>query len=251
MDIQLIEKTETLKISNQAFCSAIIVAAGKGRRMESSVNKVYIDLNGKKAIVRTLEAFQENHLINEIILMVNEKDIEYCKCEVVDFSVFTKIKNIVHGGVTRQESVRNGIDEISEQSEFVLIHDGARAMISQDIIERSIEGAIRYGAVSIGMPVKDTIKVTDKNGFVINTLERSTLWAVQTPQVFKKDIILEAHKRAQELDIEATDDAMLVESLGYKLKLIEGSYENIKLTTPEDVIIARALIEDRERGWGY
>ena len=247
MNVQLTEKPEVLELDNHAFCSAIIVAAGKGRRMESSVNKVYIDLNGKKAIVRTLEAFQENSFINEIVLVVNEKDIEYCKYEVIDFSVFTKIKKIVHGGVTRQESVQNGLEEISKQSEFVLIHDGARVMISHDIIERSIEGAISFGAVSIGVPVKDTIKVTDKNGFVIKTLERNTLWAVQTPQAFKKDIILEAHKRAKELAIEVTDDAMLVESLGYKLKLIEGSYENIKLTTPEDVIVVRAFIEDRER----
>ena len=246
MNVQLIEKTEALKVSNQTFCSAIIVAAGKSRRMESMVNKVYIDLNGKKAIIRTLEAFQESSMINEIMLVVNEKDIEYCKSKVIDFSVFTKIKKIIQGGITRQESVHNGLKEISKQSELVLIHDGARVMISQDIIERSIEGAMNYGAVSTGMPVKDTIKVTDKNGFVINTPERSTLWAVQTPQTFKKDIILEAHKRAEELAIKATDDAALVESLGYKLKLIEGSYENIKLTTPEDVVVARALIEDRD-----
>lgn len=244
---QLIEKPEVLKVDNQAFCSAIILAAGKGRRMESRVNKVYIDLNGKKAIVRTLETFQENPLINEIILVVNKNDIEYCKSEVINFTQFTKIKKIVQGGAARQDSVRNGLKEISEQAEIVLVHDGARVMVSHDIIERSIEGAISYGAISTGMPVKDTIKVTDKNGFVINTPERNTLWAVQTPQAFKRDIILEAHRRAEELAIEATDDAMLVESLGYKLKLIEGSYENIKLTTPEDVVIARALIKDKER----
>ncbi len=243
---QLLEKLVPIQVGKHVFCSAIVLAAGKGKRMESNVNKVYMNLLGKKTIVRTLEPFQESPLIDEIILVVNENDITYCGFEVIDRSIFTKVTKIVAGGAERQESVYNGLKEASEKARLVLIHDGARPLVTEEIIERSILGALEYGAVSTGMPVKDTIKIINQEGFVCSTPERNTLWAVQTPQVFKREIILEAHKRAKEFEVQATDDAMLVEKMGYRLKLIEGSYENIKITTPEDVVIARAIIRDRE-----
>ncbi len=235
-----------LQEDTNVFCSAVIVAAGKSRRMEANVNKVYMDLHGKKTIVRTLEAFQQSPVINEIILVVDSSDVKYCELEVVNQSSFTKLRKIAEGGPRRQDSVCNGLREISNESELVLIHDGARPLVTQEIILRSVYGALEYGAVTTGVPVKDTIKMVGPNGFVSDTLDRSTLWAVQTPQVFRKSIITEAHKKADQLGIEATDDAMLAEKLGYKLKIIEGSYENIKLTTPEDVTVARAIIRERE-----
>lgn len=246
---QVLEMPLVLKVNHYKFCSAVIVAGGKGRRMESKVNKVYIDLLGKKAIVRTLEPFQRSPLIDEIILVVNQNDLGYCESEVIDRSIFTKIKKIISGGMKRQDSVYNGLKEVSEKAELILIHDGARPLVTEDIIERSIQDAIKYGAVAVGVPVKDTIKIVDNEGFVADTLKRDTLWAVQTPQVFRRNIIFEAHSKARELGIQATDDCMLVEKLGYKVKITEGSYENIKLTTPEDVIIACALIKDREFEW--
>lgn len=243
---QLLEKLSLVKSRQHLFCSAIILAAGKGRRMESNVNKVYIDLLGKKTIVRTLEPFQQSPLIDEIILVVGENDITYCGFEVIDKLVLAKVKEVVVGGVSRQESVYNGLMSVSEDAGLVLIHDGARPLVTEEILERSIQGALEYGAVTTGVRVKDTIKVVDNEGFVRSTPDRRTLWAIQTPQVFKRNIIFEAHKLGRESGIEATDDAMLVENLGHRLKIIEGSYENIKLTTPEDVIIARAIINDRE-----
>lgn len=246
---QLMEKLSPAKKGYHAFCSAVIVAAGKGRRMESNVNKVYIDLVGKKTIVRTVEAFQQSPFVDEILIVVCESDLTYCGFEVIDKSVLTKVIKIIAGGASRQQSVYNGLKEVSEHAELVLIHDGARPLVTGEIIEASIQGALEYGAVSTGVPVKDTIKVVDSQGFVCSTPDRSTLWAVQTPQVFKRSIIVEAHQKARELDIDATDDAMLVEKMGYRLKLVQGSYENIKLTTPEDVIIARAIINDREGGY--
>lgn len=243
---QLLAEMIPMKVGSHPFCSAIIVAAGKGRRMEASVNKVYIDISGKKTIIRTLEPFQQNPFVDEIILVVSERDISYCGFELIDKSVFSKVKKITAGGCKRQDSVYNGLQEISEKAEIIVIHDGARPLVTEDIIERSVRSAMEFGAVSTAVPVKDTVKTADQSGFVSGTLDRSTLWAVQTPQAFKRDIIREAHEKARELDVEATDDAMLVENLGYKLKLVEGSYENIKLTTPEDVIIARAIIQDRD-----
>ncbi len=235
-----------LQVDKDVFCSAVIVAAGKSRRMEANINKVYMDLHGKKTIVRTLEAFEQSPVIKEIILVVDSSDAAYCGLEAVNQSSFTKLRKITEGGSRRQDSVCNGLKEVSNQAELVLIHDGARPLVTQEIILRSVYGAQEYGAVTTGMPVKDTIKMVDPNGFVSDTLDRSMLWAVQTPQVFTKSIITEAHKKAAQLDIEATDDAMLVEKLGYKLRVIEGSYENIKLTTPEDMTIARAIIRERE-----
>lgn len=227
------------------FCSVVIVAGGQGTRMESRVNKVYIDLMGKTVIERTLDAFEESNMVDEIILVVNQKDIEFCSKEIIN-NKYNKIKGIIPGGLTRKESVSNGLGAVSEDSKFILIHDGARPLVTTDVIEQCIAEAMKYGAVSTGVKVKDTIKVVDKDGFVSNTLDRKSLWAVQTPQVFKKEIIFAAHKEANSLGIETTDDAMLVENMGYKLKMVEGSYENIKLTTPEDVIVACAIIRDRE-----
>ena len=246
---QLLEKLSPVKSRQHSFCSAIILAAGKGRRMESSVNKVYIDLLGKKTIVRTLESFQQSPFIDEIILVVGENDITYCGFEVIDKLFFTKVKEVVGGGVSRQESVYNGLQAVSKDAKLISIHDGARPLVTEEILERSIQGALEFGAVTTGVPVKDTIKVINNEGYVTDTPDRNKLWAVQTPQVFKRNIIFEAHKQGRELGIEATDDAMLVENLGHRIKIIEGSYENIKLTTPEDAIIARAIINDREIGY--
>lgn len=242
----LLEKLSQLQVREHPYCSAIIVAAGKGKRMESSVNKVYIDILGKKTIVRTLESFQQSFFIDEIILVVNENDITYCRLEAIEQSIFTKVKVIVSGGSKRQESVYKGLQEVSQKAELVLIHDGARPLVTEEIIERTLLAVLEYGAVSAGVPVKDTIKIINHEGFVSSTPDRNTLWAVQTPQAFKRSIIFEAHHRGKEAGLEATDDAMLVESMGYQLKLVEGSYENIKLTTPEDVTIARAIIRERE-----
>jgi len=249
MSLKILEEIAAYKIriSKRAFCSAIVVAGGKGTRMEAKINKVYMEISGKQTIVRVLDTFQENLLIDEIVLVVNERDKEYCEQQILDNNFYTKLKVVVIGGKRRQDSVYNGLKKVSEHAEIILVHDGARPLVTHDIIERSIDGALEYGAVITAVPVKDTIKIADKDGFVYETPERNTLWAVQTPQVFKKELIMEAYKNAEDMNIQATDDAILVEKLGHRIKLVEGSCENIKITTPEDIAIAEAILEWREK----
>lgn len=249
MSLEILEEIAPYKIriSDSIFCSAIVVAGGRGTRMESKINKVYMDISGKQTIVRVLEAFEENRFINEIILVVNERDIDYCREQFEGKAEYQKLKEIVIGGKRRQDSVANGLKMVSNQAEIVLVHDGARPLVTHEIIERSIEGAFKYDAVITAVRVKDTIKVADNNGFICDTPERKSLWAVQTPQVFKKELLVEAYKKARDFNIEATDDAMLVERLGYTVRIIEGSYENIKITTPEDIAVAEAILRYREK----
>ena len=250
MNLEILEEIVPYKIriSERVFCSAVIVAGGKGTRMESKINKVFMEICEKQTILRVLDVFQENSLINEIILVVNERDKDYCE-QVVDKNIYTKLKKVLSGGKRRQDSVSNGLKKVSEEAVVVLVHDGARPLVTHDIIQRSIEEAVKYEAVTTAVPVKDTIKISDADGFVCETPERNTLWAVQTPQVFKKELLLEAYNNAENLNIQATDDAMLVERLGHKIKLVEGSYENIKITTPEDIAIAEAILKYREIGY--
>jgi len=221
--------------------SAIIAAGGRGTRMNLDVNKVYIEVGGSMILARTLLAFENCPSIDEIILVVNSLDIPFCTKNIIEKYKMTKIKSVVAGGNERQQSVWNGLREVSRECDIVVIHDGARPFISQEHINKSIEYADTYGAACVAVPVKDTIKTVNGEGFIDMTLKRSTLWAVQTPQTFRYSIIAKAHEKAQEEGFTGTDDASLVERLGCRVKIVEGSYENIKITTREDLIIAEAI----------
>ncbi len=225
--------------------TAIIVAAGKGTRMNAGINKQFIDINGKPLLAHTLQAFQSCREIDRIILVSGKEELQLCREQILETYGFDKVDRLVVGGSERQQSVYNGIKELDEGCGVVVIHDGARPIVTDNIIERCIEGAKAYGAVSAGMPVKETIKVLDENGFVKCTPERGTLWVTQTPQAFKPEIIRNAHESALSNGISGTDDAFLVESMGIKVKMIESSYENIKVTTPEDIIIAETLMKKK------
>ncbi|MFH1684455.1 MAG: 2-C-methyl-D-erythritol 4-phosphate cytidylyltransferase [Candidatus Margulisiibacteriota bacterium] len=214
---------------------AIITAAGYGRRMGQP--KQFLEIAGKSVLERTILVFDQTKVIDEIILVVNPEDVERAK----KFK-YPKLKKVIGGGKERQDSVYNGIKALPEDAEIVAIHDGARPFILPEIIEKAIEETKRSGAVVVGVPVKDTIKLVTSNGNrVTSTLNRNELWAAQTPQVFKKDIILKAfhdgHGRYS-----VTDDAMLVEKLGIPVKMVMGSYQNIKITTPEDLIVAQGIL---------
>lgn len=225
--------------------TAIVLAAGKGTRMNSGMNKQFILLNGKPLLVHTLEAFQNCKEIDSIILVAGRDELQLCREQILDAYSFDKVDKLLSGGSERQQSVYNGIVELDEGCSIVVIHDGARPIVPGNIIERCIEGAKAYGAVSAGMPAKETIKVLDENGFVEYTPERGRLWVTQTPQAFKTDIIRKAHENAGINAISGTDDAFLVEKIGVKVKMIESSYENIKVTTPEDIIIAETLMNKK------
>ncbi|MGI6112882.1 MAG: 2-C-methyl-D-erythritol 4-phosphate cytidylyltransferase [Mahellales bacterium] len=225
--------------------AAIIVSAGKGNRMNSKIMKQYLLLDDKPIIAHTLKVFDTCPLIDDIVLVVPPGDIEYCRDNIVNKYGLKKVGNIVEGGPERQHSVYNGLGCIGKEMEIVVIHDGVRPLVTHEIISDSIEQADLYGCTVAAVDVKDTIKVADERGFVVNTLERSTLRAMQTPQTFRKEVILKAYEYAMENGIYGTDDATLAEYAGFKVKLVKGNYENIKITTPEDMIMATAVINAR------
>ncbi len=232
---------------NKKLCAgAVIVAAGRGTRMNTDINKQYIEIAEKPILARTVEVFESSRHISEIILVVNESDIMYCKQSIVDMCGAVKVKAIVSGGEERQNSVYNGLCEIDKACDVVVIHDGARPFVTHKIISDSIEAAGRYGASCVAVPVKDTIKAGDHEGFISSTLERSVLWSVQTPQSFRYRLIMDAHIKAEAEGFYGTDDAVLVERLGVRTRLIMGSYENIKITTQEDLVLGEAIARLRE-----
>lgn len=218
---------------------SIILAGGKGKRMGSDLSKQFIEINEKPIIYYTLRAFEECEEINEIILVLPKDEINYFKDKIENRFNF-KISKLIEGGKERQDSVYNALNSI-ENCDIVLIHDGARAFVSKRIIEDGIRYAKEFGAAAPGVMPKDTIKVKNLEGFSINTPDRSSLVAVQTPQCFKYDLIKEGHDRVKDENISVTDDTMIAELLGKKVYLFEGDYKNIKVTTPEDLILAENL----------
>lgn len=227
--------------------TAIVLAAGSGSRMKSKTKKQFMEIKGKPVIWYSLFEFERSR-VDEIILVTGKEDIDYCKKEIVEKYNFKKIKNVVAGGSERYESVYNGLKEVT--GNIVLIHDGARPLINNEIIERSIEGTIKSDACVVGVPVKDTIKRANKEGYIIDTPNRSELWITQTPQSFKTDLVKMAYKKMKEelekgnTTLNITDDAMVVEEFTTnQVRFVQGDYKNIKVTTPEDIDIAELFIE--------
>ncbi len=222
--------------------TAIITAAGKGTRMNSRISKQYLEIGGIPVLARTISAFESCSEIDNIIIVVNENDINFCKHEIVEKFNFMKVISLVSGGAERQNSVYKGLCSIREENGVVLIHDGARPFVTNENIVDCINATREYGACGIGVRSKDTIKISDENGFVQSTPDRSSLWSIQTPQGFMYDIIKNAHDKAVQNGYMGTDDMVLVEKLGIPVKIVEGSYQNIKITTPEDLIMGESLL---------
>ena len=227
---------------------AVILAAGQGKRMHTAVAKQFLELNGRPLITYALSAFQES-MAEDLVLVTGAEQLDYCRREIVEAFGFTKVKAVVAGGKERYHSVYEGLKALAQLGpmDYVLIHDGARPMVNGEIIQRSIEGARKYGACVAGMPVKDTIKLADAEGFGAGTPDRSRLWQIQAPQTFSFPLIFEAYSRIlarPEGQERITDDAMVLEAESdCRVKLIEGDYRNIKVTTPEDILIAEALLK--------
>ena len=222
---------------------AIIPAAGAGVRMQTDRPKQFLDLNGSPVLVRTLEVFQTCPVIDSIVLVTPEQDVEYTRKEIVDKYGLTKVEKVVAGGERRQDSVRLGLEAWEGHNGLILIHDGVRPLVTADLIVRAIGAAKENRAVITAMPAKETVKEVDENALVVKTYDRQKVWLVQTPQVFQYEDILMAHQRAIREDWEeVTDDALLMEKVGIPVKVIEGSEDNIKVTTPRDMELARFLI---------
>lgn len=222
--------------------SAIICAAGIGKRMNSVIAKQYLELKGKSILAHTIEAFERSKEVNEIVIVTGKNDIEFVKSEIVAKYKFKKIKAIAEGGAERQNSVFNGLKALDSSTDIVLIHDGVRPFITEAEIEKLIEETKKHNACVLGVRVKDTIKICDDEGNIVSTPKRSTLWAAHTPQSFKYNLILEAYEKAFDDGILGTDDSMLAERLGIKVKMVEGSYNNIKITTPEDLFMGESIL---------
>lgn len=233
--------------------AAIVLAAGKGKRMNSDVQKQYMCLGGKPLIYYSLKVFEESP-VRDIVLVTGEEETEYCRKEIVEKYGFRKVMAVAAGGKERYHSVYEGLKCLEEQGgyaegDYVMIHDGARPLIDNGIISRISEDACRYGACAAGMPSKDTVKLADGEGFAKITPERSGVWMIQTPQAFSYDLIWQAYKKMmsrEEYQQGITDDAMVIESMTQqRVKLTEGSYMNIKVTTPEDIPMAETFLAYR------
>lgn len=223
---------------------AIIPAAGLGERLKATVPKALVELNGKPLLVYTLESFVNSSLIDSIILVVPSQQVEDFEKLVSQYSL-TKVNRIVAGGQTRCESVCNGLNVSDEDTEVIVVHDGARPLIEVETIDAAVRLCKEYDAVVVAVPVKPTIKEIDReNLIVMKTLDRGKLWEVQTPQVFKKEILVKAHQKGKGSN--PTDDASLVEQLGIKVKVLKGDYKNLKITTKEDLVVAEALLKLHE-----
>lgn len=218
---------------------AVILGAGSGTRMKSEKNKMLLDICGKTVIERSVENFLNLSDVDEIIVTVREQDVDEFSKLLTDERI-----SFVIGGSTRQQSVKNAIETIDD-AELVIIHDGARPLVLEEDIDNTIKAAYEFGSAALAVPVKDTVKVVDKNGFVISTPDRSTLFAVQTPQIFKFDLYKSALEKATADGREFTDDCQLLEYVEQKVKMVVGSYENIKITTPEDIAVSEGILSKR------
>jgi 2-C-methyl-D-erythritol 4-phosphate cytidylyltransferase len=226
-------------------CCAIIVAAGESKRMGNTGNKQYIDILGCPLLSYTIQPFEECDLVDNIIIVTREEDIMYCTTEIVNENGFEKVKKIVAGGKERQDSVYKGLCEVDEDTDIVIVHDGARPLIQTDEIENSIYECIDSKAVTLGVKARDTVKEIDDEGYISKTLNRESLWTIQTPQTFDYKILTDAYNKAIADNFTGTDDSILVERMGYKVKIVEGRYDNIKVTTMEDISIVEGILQNR------
>lgn len=228
---------------------AVVLAAGQGKRMGGTIQKQYMDLCGKPVLYYTLKAFEESEVIDQVILVSGKEEKDQVRESIVDFYGFQKVTQITEGGKERYDSVWNAlqiVDKMEDKEEsYVFIHDGARPLVDDSILKRTYEEVRRSGACVAGMPVKDTIKIVNENLETEETPDRKKMWMIQTPQVFKAPLIIEAYRKMMAVPhSHVTDDAMAVEMvMKHPVKMVEGSYKNIKITTPEDLKIAKVFLK--------
>jgi len=227
--------------------AAIIPSGGMGRRMGGHIPKQYLLLAGLPVLVHTLRPFQASPAIDEIILAVPGEDVEKVKENIVERYGVSKVKRVVAGGKERQDSISNALAWIADETEIIVIHDGVRPLVTTDLIEIVVGRAGEVGAVAVGSDIRDTVKRVDKAGKIEETVPRDGLWRTQTPQAFKREIIVAAYRAAYEAGFYGTDDASLVEKAGIPVWLIPGDRENLKVTTKEDMMLCEMILRGREK----
>ncbi len=230
-------------MNEEYFVSAVIVSAGNSSRM-GGINKQFLEIDNIPVVAQTISVFQKSPLIDEIIVVTRECDIDAVNILVKDYN-FSKVLSVVYGGETRQLSVYNGVTSTSNNSDFVVIHDGARPLVTEKVIEDTLRVAFEYGAAATGVKVKDTVKQVNESDDIVATPDRNYLRFIQTPQIFNKSLYLDAVNTVEN-SRDFTDDCMLVEAYGKIVKFVDGDYENIKITTPEDVELAENYLKRRK-----
>jgi 2-C-methyl-D-erythritol 4-phosphate cytidylyltransferase len=225
---------------------AIIVGAGEGKRMSGGGRKQFVKIGGKPIFAYTLEVFENSRAVDHIVMVVPRESVEFAREEIVKEYGFTKVHSVVYGGETRQQSVHNGLKALKDKTRWVLIHDAVRPLVSDALIQRVLDAARKAGAAITGVPARDTVKQVE-SGQIVGTLDRRLLWLAQTPQCFRYDTLMEAHKKAAAEKFEATDDASLVEQSGAKVSVAVGSYSNLKVTSPEDIPIFEYFLRQENR----
>jgi len=223
--------------------TAIVPAAGAGKRMGQAVSKPYLLIGGKPILSYALDALSRSDEIQEIIVVTRAEEIDLCKKDVVKRFDFSKVTAVVPGGEKRQDSVYRGLRSIKNETNIVLIHDGVRPFLSQMLLKEVIKCAAQFKSAIAAIPVKDTLKTVDKQGCVGKTISRNGIWHVQTPQAFEYHQLMEVYEKASKNNFYATDDAGLVERCGYPVKIVVGTPQNIKITMPEDLTMAEAILE--------
>ncbi len=225
--------------------TVLIPAAGMGKRMGKAMAKQFLPLGDKPMLAHTLLAFQRASEIDEIIPILSQEDMETCLQEIIERYHITKVKTLVVGGKERQDSVANGLQKLEKDASVILVHDGVRPFVTPEMIRESVDHARKGECVAVGVPIKDTIKEVNDQGVVRHTLERNRLWAIQTPQAFPVKALKRAYEEASKHRMYGTDDATLIERTGGTVRVIMGSYENIKITTPEDLLLAEEILKKR------
>ena len=221
----------------------VIAAAGSGSRMGGKINKQYMLLKSRPLLAYSLDVFEKMELVDEIVIVAQAREIEYCEREVVKRFSYQKVSRVVAGGLERQDSIWAGLEELNSNTDFVAVHDGARPFVTSELIEEILKEAVRWGAAIPGVAVRDTLKQVDRDNFVRQTLDRSSVLAIQTPQIFRYCELHKAYEYAREQGVRATDDASLFEKYIGRVKVVPGDYRNLKITTPEDLAIARTILE--------
>ncbi|MDH4098700.1 MAG: 2-C-methyl-D-erythritol 4-phosphate cytidylyltransferase [Nitrospira sp.] len=225
---------------------ALVPAAGRGLRMGGSVPKQFLALGGEPLVVHSLRVLQASPVIDQIVMAVPQADLDYCLNDLAVRFGFSKITKVVPGGKERQDSVRHALEHVSEETDIVVVHDAVRPFLTEKMVAEVVDAARRVGGAIVALPMRDTVKEVGAEHRIERTVDRRPLWLAQTPQAFRRDQLLEAHRKAHAEGVHATDDAFLFEWAGYPVMVVEGSGENVKVTRPEDMIIGEAILAARK-----
>jgi len=224
------------------WVAAVVPAGGRGVRMGTNIPKQFLSLGGVPLLVHALQAFEQSPIISEIILVVPQDDCQFCREDIVPSYGIKKVSQVVVGGRRRQDSVLNGVRAANSDTEIVVVHDAVRPFVTLDMISQVVDSSKAHGAAIVALPMRDTVKRVNADGFIQETLRRDGLWLAQTPQAFRRTVLLQAHQQGEANGVEATDDAFLVERLGLPVAIVQGSSDNIKVTRPEDLAMGEAIL---------